>query len=108
MADHESISKTEDVQRPTPGVDLETNRVSSDYLSCEIPDGWKATYYGENYTSLFQMSPKGSGPRDDVWIDCEMGVDTSPYWENRRDTPESRLAITKSVYFSPTTSVATP
>lgn len=101
MADHESISKTEDGQRPTPGVDLETNRVSSDYLSCEIPDGWEATYYGENYTSLFQMSPKGSGPRDDVWIDCEMGVDTSPYWENRRDTPESRLAITKSVYFSP-------
>lgn len=101
MADHESISETEDVQRPTPGVDPETNRVSSDYLSCEIPDGWEATYYGENYTSLFQMSPKGSGPRDDVWIDCEMGVDTSPYWENRRDTPESRLAITKSVYFSP-------
>lgn len=101
MADHKSISETKDVQRPTPGVDLEANRVSSDYLSCEIPDGWEATYYGENYTSLFRMSPKGSGPRDDVWIDCEMGFDKDLHLENRWDTPESRLATTKSVYFSP-------
>ena len=107
MADHESISETEDVQRPTPGVDLEANRVSSDYLSCEIPEGWEATYHGEGFGPLFQMSPKESGPRDDVWIDCEMGFDKDLHLENRWDTPESRLATTKSVYFSPTASVAT-
>lgn len=101
MADHESISKTEDVQRPTPGVDLEANRVSSDYLSCEIPEGWEATYHGEGFSPLFRMSPKESGPRDDVWIDCEMGFDKDLHLENRWDTPESRLATTKSVYFSP-------
>ena len=101
MADHESISETEDVQRPTPGVDLEANRVSSDYLSCEIPEGWEATYHGEGFSPLFQMSPKESGPRDDVWIDCEMGFDKDLHLENRWDTPESRLATTKSVYFSP-------
>ena len=101
MADHESISKTEDVQRPTPGVDLEANRVSSDYLSCEIPESWEATYHGEGFSPLFQMSPKESGPRDDVWIDCEMGFDKDLHLENRWDTPESRLATTKSVYFSP-------
>ena len=103
MADHESISKTEDVRRPTPGVDLEANRVSSDYLSCEIPEGWEATYYGEGFSPLFRMSPKESGPRDDVWIDCEMGFDKDLHLENRWDTPESRLATTKSVYFSPHT-----
>ena len=101
MADHESISETEDVQRPTPGVDLEANRVSSDYLSCEIPEGWEATYHGEGFSPLFRMSPKESGPRDDVWIDCEMGFDKDLHLENRWDTPESRLATTKSVYFSP-------
>ena len=101
MADHESISETEDVQRPTPGVGLEANRVSSDYLSCEIPEGWEATYHGEGFSPLFQMSPKESGPRDDVWIDCEMGFDKDLHLENRWDTPESRLATTKSVYFSP-------
>lgn len=101
MADHESISKTEDVQRPTPGVDLEANRVSSDYLSCEIPEGWEATYHGEGFSPLFRMSPKESGPRDDVWIDCEMGFDKDLHLENGWDTPESRLATTKSVYFSP-------
>ena len=101
MADHESISKTEDVQRPTPGVDLEANRVSYDYLSCEIPEGWEATYHGEGFSPLFRMSPKESGPRDDVWIDCEMGFDKDLHLENGWDTPESRLATTKSVYFSP-------
>lgn len=101
MADHESISKTEDVQRPTPGVDLEANRVSSDYLSCEIPEGWEATYHGEGFSPLFRMSPKESGPRDDVWIDCEMGFDKDLHLENGWDTPESRLATTKSMYFSP-------
>ena len=101
MADHESISEIEDIQRPTPGVDLEANRVSSDYLSCEIPEGWEATYHGEGFSPLFQMSPKESGPRDDVWIDCEMGFDKDLHLENRWDTPESRLATTKSVYFSP-------
>ena len=63
MADHESISKTEDVQKLTPGIDPEANRVSSDYLSCEIPDGWEATYNDEDFDLLFRKRPEKSSPR---------------------------------------------
>lgn len=66
MADHESISMTEDIQKPTPGVGLEANRATSDYLSYEIPDDWEATYNGEDFDPLFRMRPEKSSPRDNV------------------------------------------
>ena len=99
MADHESISETEDVQRPTPGVDLEANRVSSDYLSCEIPEGWEATVNDADAHYAFEMQPKGAEEYDGVQVLC---IRTDPYGQDVRavGTPELLLALKKAPFFS--------
>lgn len=99
MADHESISETEDVQRPTSGVDLEANRVSSDYLSCEIPEGWVATANGPTSSHPFTICPEGASAEDGVEVIC---VRVGPYPDeyHKVGTPDLRLTLMKSTLFT--------
>lgn len=99
MADHESISETEDVQEPTPGVDLEANRVSSDYLSCEIPEGWVATASEPTSSHPFTICPEGASDEDGVEIIC---VRLPPFTDefHKVGTPDLRLTLMKSTLFT--------
>ncbi|WP_342994775.1 hypothetical protein [Parolsenella catena] len=99
MADHESISETEDVQRPTPGVDLEANRVSSGYLSCEIPEGWVATANEPTSSHPFTICPEGAREDDGIEVIC---VRLSPFPDefHKVGTPDLRLTLMKSTLFT--------
>lgn len=99
MADHESISETEDVQRPTPGVDLEANRVSSGYLSCEIPEGWVATANEPTSSHPFTICPEGAGDEDGVEIIC-VRLPPFPDEFHKVGTPDLRLTLMKSTLFT--------
>ena len=99
MADHESISKTEDVQRPTPGVDLEANRVSSGYLSCEIPEGWVATANEPTSSHPFTICPKGASDEDVVEVIC-VRLPPFPDEFHKVGTPDLRLTLMKSTLFT--------
>lgn len=99
MADHESISETEDVQRPTPGVDLEANRVSSDYLSCEIPEGWVATANEPTSSHPFTICPEGASAEDGVEIIC-VRLPPFPDEFHKVGTPDLRLTLMKSTLFT--------
>lgn len=99
MADHESISETEDVQRPTPGVDLEVNRVSSGYLSCEIPDGWVATANEPTSSHPFTICPEGASAEDGVEIIC-VRLPPFPDEFHKVGTPDLRLTLMKSTLFT--------
>lgn len=99
MADHESISKTEDVQRPTPGVDLEANRVSSGYLSCEIPEGWVATANEPTSSHPFTICPEGANAEDGVEIIC-VRLPPFPDEFHKVGTPDLRLTLMKSTLFT--------
>lgn len=99
MADHESISKTEDVQRPTPGVDLEANRVSSDYLSCEIPEGWVATADEPASSHPFTICPEGASDEDGVEVIC-VRLPPFPDEFHKVGTPDLRLTLMKSTLFT--------
>lgn len=99
MAEHESISKTEDVQRPTPGVDLEVNRVSSGYLSCEIPVGWVATADEPTSSHPFTICPEGASADD---VDEVICVRLPPFPDefHKVGTPDLRLTLMKSTLFT--------
>lgn len=99
MADHESISETEDVQRPTPGVDLEANRVSSGYLSCEIPVGWVATADEPTSSHPFTICPEGASAEDGVEIIC-VRLPPFPDEFHKVGTPDLRLTLMKSTLFT--------
>lgn len=99
MADHESISETEDVQRPTPGVDLEANRVSSDYLSCEIPEGWVATANEPTSSHPFTICPERASAEDGVEIIC-VRLPPFPDEFHKVGTPDLRLTLMKSTLFT--------
>lgn len=99
MADHESISETEDVQRPTPGVDLEANRVSSGYLSCEIPEGWVATANEPTSSHPFTICPEGASDEDVVEIIC-VRLPPFPDGFHKVGTPDLRLTLMKSTLFT--------
>lgn len=99
MADHESISKTEDVQRPTPGVDLEANRVSSGYLSCEIPVGWVATADEPTSSHPFTICPEGAREDDGIEIIC-VRLPPFPDGFHKVGTPDLRLTLMKSTLFT--------
>lgn len=99
MADHESISETEDVQRPTPGVDLEVNRVSSGYLSCEIPEGWVATANEPTSSHPFTICPEGASAEDGVEIIC-VRLPPFPDEFHKVGTPNLRLTLMKSTLFT--------
>lgn len=99
MTDHESISKTEDVQRPTPGVDLEANRVSSDYLSCEIPEGWVATANDPTSSHPFTICPEGASDEDGVEVIC-VRLPPFPDEFHKVGTPDLRLTLMKSTLFT--------
>lgn len=99
MADHESISETEDVQRPTLGVDLEANRVSSDYLSCEIPVGWVATANEPTSSHPFTICPEGASAEDGVEIIC-VRLPPFPDEFHKVGTPDLRLTLMKSTLFT--------
>lgn len=99
MADHESISETEDVQRPTPGVDLEANRVSSGYLSCEIPVGWVATANEPTSSHPFTICPEGASAEDGVEIIC-VRLPPFPDEFHKVGTPDLRLTLMKSTLFT--------
>ena len=99
MADHESISETEDVQRPTPGVDLEANRVSSGYLSCEIPEGWVATANEPTSSHPFTICPEGASAEDGVEIIC-VCLPPFPDEFHKVGTPDLRLTLMKSTLFT--------
>ena len=95
MAGHESISETEDVQRPTPGVDLEVNRVSSGYLSCEIPDGWVATANEPTSSHPFTICPEGASAEDGVEIIC-VRLPPFPDEFHKVGTPDLRLTLMRA------------
>ncbi|WP_329781205.1 hypothetical protein [Parolsenella catena] len=99
MADHESISETEDVQRPTPGVDLEANRVSSGYLSCEIPVGWVATADEPTSSHPFTICPEGAREDDGIEIIC-VRLPPFPDGFHKVGTPDLRLTLMKSTLFT--------
>lgn len=99
MADHESISETEDVQRPTPGVDLEANRVSSGYLSCEIPVGWVATADEPTSSHPFTICPEGASDEDVVEVIC-VRLPPFPDEFHKVGTPDLRLTLMKSTLFT--------
>lgn len=99
MADHESISETEDVQRPTPGVDLEANRVSSGYLSCEIPEGWVATADEPASSHPFTICPEGASDEDGVEVIC-VRLPPFPDEFHKVGTPDLRLTLMKSTLFT--------
>ena len=99
MADHESISETEDVQRPTPGVDLEANRVSSGYLSCEIPVGWVATADEPTSSHPFTICPEGAREDDGIAIIC-VRLPPFPDGFHKVGTPDLRLTLMKSTLFT--------
>lgn len=99
MADHESISETEDVQRPTPGVALEANRVSSGYLSCKIPEGWVATANEPTSSHPFTICPEGASDEDVVEIIC-VRLPPFPDEFHKVGTPDLRLTLMKSTLFT--------
>ena len=99
MVDHESISKTEDVQRSTPGVDLEANRVSSGYLSCEIPVGWVATADEPTSSHPFTICPEGAREDDGIEIIC-VRLPPFPDGFHKVGTPDLRLTLMKSTLFT--------
>ena len=99
MANHESISETEDVQRPTPGVDLEANRVSSGYLSCEIPVGWVATADEPTSSHPFTICPEGAREDDGIEIIC-VRLPPFPDGFHKVGTPDLRLTLMKSTLFT--------
>ena len=98
MAEHKNSENTS-AQTPTPDIDPKTNRVSSDYLSCEIPEGWEASVNPIDAHYAFEMRPEGASEDDGVAILC---IRTEPYEEELRSiaTPELLLALKKATFFS--------
>lgn len=98
MAEHES-NENIGTQSPTPGIDAKTGRVSSDYLSCEIPKGWVATVNGPDALYAFEMHPEGTSDEDGVEILC---IRMSPYPQEMCDVaiPETLLALKRAPFFS--------
>ena len=99
MTEHESTTETTSAPALTPGIDPTTNRVSSDYLSCEIPEGWVATVNGAGDHYAFEMHPEGAQEYDGVQVLC---IRMAPYEEDMRSvaTPELLLALRKLPHFS--------
>ena len=99
MTEHESTTETTSAPALTPGIDPATNRVSSDYLSCEIPEGWEASVNPIDAHYAFEMHPEGAQEYDGVQVLC---IRMAPYGEDTRSvaTPELLLALKKSSFFS--------